>query len=118
MSKLFTPPNLSEAILNRVYNYYDSNLGDTSKVDFDENHSYDSRSGSEERTEPRRGQRKIIEPEDEQHTDDETSNSNRSKDSLLVNPCRMMLSRTNANSLESDEVCIDFACNASTESST
>ena len=118
MSKLFTPPNLSEAILNRVYNYYKSTLSDTGRVAFDESHSYDSRSGSEERTEPRRGQRKIIEPEDEQPTADETSNSNRSKDSLLVNPCRMMLSRTNANSLKSDEVCIDFAFNASTESST
>ena len=84
MSKLFTPPNLKEAILDRVYNYYDSNLRNTSKVEFDENHSYDSRSGSEASIETRWGQRRIIEPEDEQNTDDETSNSNRSKDSLFT----------------------------------
>ena len=55
LSKLFTPPNLREAILDRVYNYYDSNLRDTSRVAFDESHSYDSRSGSEASIEPRRG---------------------------------------------------------------
>ena len=118
MSKLFTPPNLKEAILDRVYNYYDSNLRNTSKVEFDENHSYDSRSGSEASIETRWGQRRIIEPEDEQNTDDETSNSNRSKDSLFVNPRRTMISRIEANSLESDEVCLDFASNGSTESFT
>ena len=53
MSKLFTPPNLREVILDRVYNYYDSNLRDSNKVDFEENHSYDSRSGLEEITDPR-----------------------------------------------------------------
>ena len=118
LSKLFTPTNLRETILDRVYNYYDSNLSDTNKVDFEENHSYDSRSESEERTDPKQGQRRIIEPEDKQNTDNETTNSNRSKDSLLMNPRRMLISRMDVNSLESDDVCIDFACNGSNESST
>ena len=112
------PPNLREEILDRVYNYYDSNLRDTSKVAFDENHSYDSRSGSEASTESRRRQRRIIEPEDDHNIDDETSNSNCSKDSLLRNPRRTMMSRMEATSLKSDEVCFDFTSNGSTESST
>ena len=84
LSKLFTPSNISEAILDRVYNYYDSNLRDTKKFDFEENHSYDSRSDSEWRTASRQGQRRIIELDSEQNTDDETSTLNHSRVSQLT----------------------------------
>jgi len=104
--------------LDRVYNYYDSNLRDTSRVAFDENNSYDSGSGSEASIESRRGQRRIIEAEDDQNTDEETSNSNRFKDSILMNPRRKMISHMEANSLETDEFYLDFASNGSNESST
>ena len=50
LSKNFTPPNLRDAILDRVFNYYESNLRETNKVDFEENHSFDSRSDSDGRT--------------------------------------------------------------------
>ena len=118
MSKVFTPPNLRETILDRVSNYYDSNLRDTNKVDFEENHSYDSRSGSEERTDPKQGQRRIIEPEDENNTDNETSNLNQSKESLITNSRRKMISRIDVNSLESEDEYIDCACTELNESST
>ena len=114
--KVFTPPNLRESILDRVYNYYESNLSDTGRVAFDESHSYDSKSGSEESIEPRRGQRRIIEPEDDKNTDEESSNSNRSEDSLLTHPRRKLISGTEANSMESDEVYFEFASNGSKES--
>ena len=111
LSKIFTPPNLREAILDRVYNYYDSNLRDAGRVAFDESNSYDSRSGSEASIASRRGQRRIIEPEDDQNTEDENSTSNRSEESILMNPRRKMISRMEANSMESDEVCLEFASN-------
>ena len=118
LSKIFTPPNLREAILDRVYNYYDSNLRDAGRVAFDESNSYDSRSGSEASIASRRGQRRIIEPEDDQNTEDENSTSNRSEESILMNPRRKMISRMEANSMESDEVCLEFASNGSNASST
>ena len=118
LSKVFTPPNLREAILDRVYNYYESNLSDTGRVAFEESHSYDSRSGSEESIAPRRGQRRIIEPDDDKNTEDESSNSNRSEDSLLTHTRRKLISGTEANSIESDEVCFEFASNGSKESTT
>ena len=60
LSQYFIPPNLREAILDRLFNYYDSNLRDSNKVDFEEKHSNDSRSDSDERTATKQGQRIII----------------------------------------------------------
>ena len=118
LSKVFTPPNLREAILDRVHNYYDSNLRDTGRVAFEESHSYDSRSGSEESLATRREQRRIIEPDDDKNTEDESSNSNRSEASILMHPRRKLISGKDANSKESDEVCFEFASNGSKESTT
>ena len=115
LSKLFTPPNLREAILDRVHNYYDSNLTDTNKINFDENHSYDSRSGSEGRPTPKEGQRRIIEPEDDIPTDDENSNPNQST-GLNTNTKRKILSRIDITSLDSEDTYINYACNGSNDS--
>ena len=49
LSKIFTPPNLREAILEQVYNYYELNLRDSNKIcNFEMNHIYDSQSDSTE----------------------------------------------------------------------
>ena len=60
LSQHFTPLNFREAILDRLFNYYDSNLRDSNKVDFKDNHSYESRSDSDEKNDTKQGQRRII----------------------------------------------------------
>ena len=57
LSKNFTPPNLREAILERVYNYYELNLRDSNKIsNFEMNHIYDSQSDSVEMASTKRNQ--------------------------------------------------------------
>ena len=115
LSKLFTPPNLRHAILDRVHNYYDSNLTDTNKVNFDGNYCYDSRSGSEEEPTPKEGQRRIIDQTDDITTDEKNSNSNQCTGSY-TNAKRKMISRIDVTSLESDKTYIDYACDGSNDS--
>ena len=49
MSRNFIPPNLRDAILNRVYIYYEAQLRDSKDVsNMEMNHTYDSFSGLED----------------------------------------------------------------------
>ena len=84
LSKSFTPPNLRDAILDKVYNYYESNLRETNKVDFDENHSYDSRSNSEERTGYPHGKRRMIDQDSISNSEEAESTSDPSNESNQI----------------------------------
>ena len=118
LSQHITPPNLREAILDRVFNYYDSNLRDSNKVDFEENHSYDSKSDSNERTATKQGQRIIIDQDSVQNTEDESSTSCSSNVSQPSKPRRRLISRREVPSSESDEAYFDIASLGSKENST
>ena len=86
LSKYFTPPNLRDAILDRVHNYYDSNLRETNKIAFDENHSYDSRSDSEERTGFPHDRRRVIDQDSITNSADAESLSEQSNESRQPKP--------------------------------
>ena len=117
LSKSFTPPNLRDAILDRVYNYYDSNLRETNKVNFDENHSYDSRSNSEERTGYPHSKRRVIDQDSIVNSEEAESNSEPSNESNQPKPRRRLISRRDSNSSESEEECYALASIPSTENS-
>ena len=117
LSKPFTPPNFRDAILDRVYNYYESNLRETNKVDFEENHNYDSRSDSDERNINQQGMRRIIDQDSIRSSADEASTSDQSNASNQLKPRRRLISRRDATSSESEEECFDLASIASKENS-
>ena len=118
LSQHFTPPNLREVILDRLFNYYDSKLQDSNKIDFEKNHSYDSRSDSDERTATKKGQRRIIDQDSVQNIEDESSISCSSNASQPSNPWRSLVSRIEVPSLESDESFFEKASLGSKENST
>ena len=103
LSQHFTPPNFREAILDRLFYYYDSNIRDSNKVDFEENHSYDSRSDPAERTDTKQGKRSIIDQDSVQNTVEEFSISYHSNVSQPSNPRRRLISRREVTSSKSDE---------------
>ena len=117
LSKYFTPPNLRDAILDRVYNYYESNLRETNKVDFEDNHSYDSRSDSDKRTITDKGKRRIIDQDSKPSSADEASTSGRSNASNQSKPRRRLISRRDATQSESEEECFNLATISSKENS-
>ena len=107
--KSFIPPKLRDAILDRVHNYYESNLRETNKVDFEENHSYDSRRNSDERTNYPQGTRRVIDQDSISSSADAASTSDTSNASTQSKPRRKLISRRDANSSESEEECFDLA---------
>ena len=117
LSKTFTPPNLRDAIFDRVFNYYKSNIRETNKLDFEENHSYDSRSDSDERTINKQGKRKIIDQDSIPSSADEASTSGQSNASHHSKPRRRLISRRDATSSEFEEECLDLASIISKENS-
>ena len=103
--------------MDRVYNYYESNLRETNKVDFEENHSYDSRSDSDERTIDKQGKRRIIDQDSIPSSADETSTSGQSNALNESKQRRRLISRRDATSSKSEEECFDLASIASKENS-
>ena len=66
MLKNCIPLNLRDAILDRVYCYYDTQLHDSKNVDnIEANHTYDSSSEIDESIQKHRDQRRINEPDSE-----------------------------------------------------
>ena len=104
--------------MDLVFNYYESNLRDPNKVDFEENHSYDSRSESDERTKTKQGKRRIIDQDSVQNTADESSISGHSNASQHSKQRRRIISRRDVISSESDEACFEIASLESKENST
>ena len=92
----------------RVFNYYESNLRETNKVDFEENYSYDSRSDSDERSINKQGKRRIIDQESIQIFADESSISGQSNVSHHSKPWRRLISRRDVTSSESEEACFEL----------
>ena len=69
-----------------IFKKYHSNLRDSNKVDFEENHSYGLRSNSDERIATKQGQRRIIDQDSVQNIDDESSLSCSSKRITTLKP--------------------------------
>ena len=118
LSKSFTPPNLRDAILDRVHNYYESNLREINKVDFEENHSYDSRSDYDERTLNQQGKRRVIDQDSIPSSADAASTSDPSNASNQSKPRRKLILRRDTTSSESEEEYFDLASIALKENST
>ena len=114
LSKSFTPPNLRDAILDRVHNYYDSNLRDTNKVAFDENHSYDSRSDSAERNRYPHDKRRVIDQESIATSEDKESTSESSNESSQPTSTRNLISRSAPNSSASEGEYYDLESKSTT----
>ena len=96
LSKNFTPLNLREATLERVYNYYELNLRDSNKIgNFEMDYIYDSHSDSVEMVPTKRDQRRIIDQDSAKNTDDEFSLSSHSNESQLLHSRRRLIQRKN-----------------------
>ena len=95
LSRNFTPPNLRDAILDRVYSYYESQLRESMNVSNSEiYHTHDSFSGSEDYVKKKRVRRRIIEPDSDQATADESVLSSSSNDSPKLTSRRRLVNRT------------------------
>ena len=95
-----------------------SPIKDTNKVDFEENHSYDSRSDSDERTLIQQGKRRVIDQDIIPSSADAASTSDPSNASNQSKSWRELISRRDATSSESEEECFDLASIVSKENST
>ena len=110
LSKNFTPPNLRETILKRVYNYYELNLWDSNNIgNIEMDHIYDSQRDLVEMTPTKRDQRRIIEPDIEKNTEDEYSLSSNSNESPLLYSRRRLIHRKDVSSSKFEEVCFETA---------
>ena len=115
LSNNFTPPNLREAILERVYNYYELYIRDSNNIgNFEMDHSYDSQSDSAEMAPTKRDQRRIIAQNSTTNINDESSLSSHSNESQLLHPRRRLIHRKDVSSSGSEEVCFETASTDST----
>ena len=104
LAKEFTPPNLRDVTLDRVYSYYESNLQDSKNEEgMNNNHRYDSLRESDEPNMKSRYQRIIIKSDSEHSTENESSLSSTSLVSKTLLTRRRLLKIKDDTSFTSEE---------------
>ena len=108
LSENFNPPNLCDAILDRIYCYYETQLHDPKNVgNIETNHIYDLFREIDESIQKYRDQRRINEPESKTKTEDESSLSSSSSNSSKLPSRRQIINRKDGTSSNLEDFCYE-----------